>query len=175
MSILHLILVSVVILRLFELIHSYRNAKRLLDNGGVEYGSKHYPLLVLIHVSWLISIWWVVPSATEPSLELLSVFILLQIFRFWIIASLGPYWTTRVISSNDFPIINRGPYRFMKHPNYLVVCAEIAVLPMVFGAVEIATIFSILNAAALAWRIKIEENALEPRRNNKIPNHSGSL
>ena len=172
MSILHLILVIVAVLRLIELIHSYRNAKRLLENGGVEYGRKHYPLLVLIHLSWLISIWLVVPSDTNPSIGLLSVFITLQICRFWVIASLGPYWTTRVISSNDFPIIVNGPYRFMKHPNYLVVCGEIAVLPLVFGAVEIATIFSILNAAVLIWRIKIEENALELRRNKDVSNHT---
>ncbi len=172
MSILHLILVIVVVLRLVELIHSYRNAKRLLENGGIEYGRKHYPLLVLIHLSWLISIWLVVPSDTNPSIGLLSVFITLQICRFWVIASLGPYWTTRVISSNDFPIIVNGPYRFIKHPNYLVVCGEIAVLPLVFGAVEIATIFSILNAAALIWRIKIEENALELRRNKGVSDHT---
>ncbi len=172
MSILHLILVTVVLLRLVELIHSYRNAKRLLESGGVEYGRKHYPLLVLIHISWIISIWLVVPSETEPSLGLLCVFIALQFCRFWVIASLGRYWTTRVISSNDFPIVVRGPYRFMKHPNYLVVCAEIAVLPLVFGAVAIAIIFSILNAAALIWRIKIEESALELRRNNDVSNHS---
>jgi len=172
LSILHLILVIVVVLRLVELIHSYRNAKRLLENGGIEYGRKHYPLLVLIHLSWLISIWLVVPSDTNPSIGLLSVFITLQICRFWVIASLGPYWTTRVISSNDFPIIVNGPYRFIKHPNYLVVCGEIAVLPLVFGAVEIATIFSILNAAALIWRIKIEENALELRRNKGVSDHT---
>jgi len=172
LSILHLILVIVAVLRLIELIHSYRNAKRLLENGGVEYGRKHYPLLVLIHLSWLISIWLVVPPDTDPSIGLLSVFITLQICRFWVIASLGPYWTTRVISSNKFPIIVNGPYRFMKHPNYLVVCGEIAVLPLVFGAVEIATIFSILNAAVLIWRIKIEENALELRRNKDVSNHT---
>ena len=172
MSILHLILVIVVVIRLVELTHSYRNAKRLLENGGIEYGRKHYPLLVLIHLSWLISIWLVVPSDTNPSIGLLSVFITLQICRFWVIASLGPYWTTRVISSNDFPIIVNGPYRFIKHPNYLVVCGEIAVLPLVFGAVEIATIFSILNAAALIWRIKIEENALELRRNKGVSDHT---
>ena len=172
MSALHLILITVVALRLGELVHSYRNAKRLLKRGGVEYGRKHYPLLVLIHVSWLISIWLVVPSDTDPILGLLYVFIGLQICRFWVIATLGPYWTTRVISSNDFPIIVRGPYRFMKHPNYLVVCAEIAILPLVFGATEIAIIFSILNAAALVWRIRIEENALAMRGNKDIPNQS---
>ena len=163
---------TVVSFRLVELIHSYRNAKRLLESGGVEYGRKHYPLLVLIHISWIISIWLVVPSETEPSLGLLSVFIALQFCRFWVIASLGRYWTTRVISSNDFPIIVRGPYRFMKHPNYLVVCAEIAVLPLVFGATELAIVFSILNAAALVWRIRIEENALEMRRNKDIAKQS---
>ena len=163
---------TVVLFRFVELIHSYRNAKRLLESGGVEYGRKHYPLLVLIHISWIISIWLVVPSETEPSLGLLSVFIALQFCRFWVIASLGRYWTTRVISSNDFPIIVRGPYRFMKHPNYLVVCAEIAVLPLVFGATELAIVFSILNAAALVWRIRIEENALEMRRNKDIAKQS---
>ena len=88
---------------------------------------------------------------------------LVQPLRIWIIASLGPYWTTRIITVPGEPLVRRGPYRFFRHPNYIVVCAEIGVLPLAFGAVEIAIVFSILNAALLSWRIRVEERALQGR------------
>jgi methyltransferase len=81
-----------------------------------------------------------------------------------VVASLGPYWTTRIITLPDAPLVRRGPYRFLRHPNYVVVAAEIAVLPLVFGAWPIALVFSLLNAVMLAWRIRIEEQALASRR-----------
>lgn len=89
---------------------------------------------------------------------------MLQVLRVWTVASLGGYWTTRVISLPGAPLVRHGPYRFLRHPNYAIVCAEIAVLPLAFGAVELAIVFSILNAALLSWRIRVEERALASRR-----------
>ena len=84
--------------------------------------------------------------------------------RVWVITTLGPYWTTRVISSSEFPLIRNGPYRFVRHPNYWVVTAEIAVLPLCLGAWQWAVVFSVLNAVLLWWRIRIENEALSLRK-----------
>jgi len=105
-----------------------------------------------------------IPPSTTPNWCLLGVYGLLQLARIWIVATLGPYWTTRIVTVPGAPLVRRGPYRFLRHPNYAVVCAEIAVLPLAFHAVEIAIVFSILNAALLSWRIRVEERALAQRR-----------
>ena len=147
-------------------IRDSRNTTRLIARGGVEFGRKHYPLFVLLHGSWLASLLLVVPVEAKASIELLALFVLLQFCRLWVIVSLGPYWTTRVISGPLFPVVRRGPYRIMKHPNYAVVCAEIAVLPLAFGAWELALLFSALNAVLIYWRIKIETAAIAARRSD---------
>ena len=95
---------------------------------------------------------------------LLAVFVVLQGLRVWVLATLGPYWTTRIISVPGAPLVRRGPYRLFRPPNYMVVAGEILVLPLVFGEVWIAIAFSLANAALLAWRIRQEETGLTPRR-----------
>ena len=105
-----------------------------------------------------------IPANSPSNTLLLLGFVALQFCRLWIIASLGPYWTTRIISAPEFPRVVRGPYRWVKHPNYIVVTAEIAVLPIAFEAWEIAVLFSALNGGLLIWRIKIEEHALAQRQ-----------
>jgi methyltransferase len=149
--------------RIAELAHAARNTRALLARGGVETGAGHYPLLVLLHGAWLASLLFLVPADTPPSWNWLGAFALLQALRLWIIQSLGPFWTTRIITLPDAPLVRRGPYRLLRHPNYVVVTAEIAVLPLAFGAWRIAAIFSVLNLALLAWRVRIEERALAPR------------
>jgi methyltransferase len=96
------------------------------------------------------------------------VFLILQGARLWVLVSLGRYWTTRVITVPGAPLVRRGPYRYFRHPNYLVVVAEIAVLPIAFGAWVVAVVFSALNAALLAWRISLEDQALAPRRQGSL-------
>ena len=123
-----------------------------------------YPFIVLLHTAWLASMAIFIPPFTLPNWWLLGLYVALQPLRLWTIASLGPYWTTRIITVPGAPLVRTGPYRFFRHPNYVVVCAEIAVLPLAFGAVEIAIIFSILNASLLSWRIRTEERALATRR-----------
>ena len=163
-SIATVVVALVALERLFELLLARRNTRALLDAGAVEVGSGHYPLIVVLHAAWLISILATVPAETGVSVPLLALFAILQGFRAWVLLSLGPYWTTRVITVPGAPLVRRGPYRFLRHPNYVVVAAEIAVLPLAFGAWTVALVFSALNAALLAWRISVEDRALAPRR-----------
>ncbi len=145
--------------RLGELWLANRNTRRLLSDGALEHGAGHYPLIVAVHVLWLAALWWLAPG--EPvSIPLLSLFALLQLARLWVIATLGRRWTTRIIILPDAPLVKRGPYRLLDHPNYAIVVLEIAVLPLVFGLPGVALIFTILNAAVLAIRIAAENKAL---------------
>jgi len=105
-----------------------------------------------------------VPAAAPPVWPLLSLFVLLQLGRLWVISSLGRYWTTRIITLPDTPLVRTGPFRYLRHPNYLLVIAEIAMLPLAFGAIAIATVFSALNLVLITRRIRIEESVLAPRR-----------
>ena len=156
-------LLLVALQRLGELFYAKRNTARLLAKGGQEVGAAHYPLIVLLHAAWLIAIALSVPATMPPHWPLLGFFLLLQAGRLWVIASLGPYWTTRIVTLPEAPLVNRGPYRFLKHPNYVIVALEIAVLPLAFGAWQLALIFSLLNAAVLTLRIKVENRALAER------------
>lgn len=162
--ILWIVLALVALQRVVELFYSARNTRRLLAQGGVEHGAIQYPFFILLHAAWLASMAVLIPARTVPNWWLLGIYALLQPFRVWTIASLGPYWTTRVITVAGAPRLRRGPYRIFRHPNYVIVCAEIFILPFAFGAVDIAILFSFLNAWLLSWRIRIEELALALRR-----------
>ena len=137
--------------------------KRLLAEGGREYGRRHYPLFILLHGGWLIAIAMMAQPAANPDLLLLGGFITSQFFRFWTLASIGRWWTTRIISAPDFPRVRKGPYRFIPHPNYAVVVVEIALLPLLLGAPMVALVFSLANAMLLTWRIRVEAAVLKER------------
>lgn len=158
--ILYIVLALVVLQRVVELLYAARNTRRLIARGGIESGAVQYPLFILLHAAWLASMAIFIPPSTIPNWYLIGLYVLLQPFRIWTIASLGPYWTTRIITLAGTPRVRRGPYRIFRHPNYVIVCAEIAILPLAFGSREIAILFSFLNAALLSWRIRIEERAL---------------
>ena len=153
------ILALVTLQRLGELLLSNRNTKRLLATGAHEVGAGHYPLIIAVHALWLASLWWLAPFRPVDGFWL-AMFVLLEIGRIWVLASLGQRWTTRIIVLPQAPLVRRGPYRFVDHPNYVVVVGEIAVLPLVFGLWQVALIFSLLNAAVLAVRIREENKAL---------------
>ena len=153
------ILALVTLQRLGELWLSNRNTQRLLAQGGREHGRAHYPLIVAVHALWLAVLWWLAPGRPVEALWL-ALYVLLQVARIWVLASLGPRWTTRIIVLPGAPLVKAGPYRFVSHPNYVVVAGEIAVLPLVFGLWPVALIFSSLNAAILAIRIREENRAL---------------
>lgn len=150
--------------RLWELWLADRNTKRLLADGAVEVGAAHYPLFVVLHASWLAAIAIVTPWTAVPNLWWLGLYVLLQFGRLWVISTLGRFWTTRIITLPGAPLETRGPYRFIRHPNYVVASLEILVLPLVFGQVWIALVWSVANALLVAWRIRIEDRALQDRR-----------
>ncbi|MCH9020614.1 MAG: hypothetical protein IIA73_09655 [Proteobacteria bacterium] len=132
----------------------------MLARGAVESGARHYPLFIVLHAAWLVDLVLRVPADTAVNLPLLAAFAALQGVRLWVIMSLGERWTTRVIVPPGEPPVTKGPYRYMKHPNYAVVVAEIAVVPLMFGAWATAALFSVLNLALLRHRIRVEEAAL---------------
>ncbi|MDA0787196.1 MAG: isoprenylcysteine carboxylmethyltransferase family protein [Proteobacteria bacterium] len=160
----YLLIGLIVVQRLIELAIARINTRRLLAEGAVEVGASHYPLIVLLHAAWFVSLLVFVPGDSLIDPILLGVFILLQLGRVWVLTSLGRYWTTRIITMPGAPLVRRGPFRLVRHPNYLIVEAEIIVVPMIAGAWELAIIFGIANAAVLALRIRVEEQALKARR-----------
>ena len=156
----NLIILALVTLQRFgELWLSNRNTRRLLAEGAREHSPAHYPLIVAVHLLWLAALWWLAPNRPVDGFWL-GFFVAIEIFRVWVLATLGPRWTTRIIVLPGAPLVRRGPYRFVNHPNYLVVVLEIAVLPLVFGLWQVAAIFSLLNAAVLSVRIRAENHAL---------------
>jgi methyltransferase len=153
------ILAFVTFERVFELWLARRNTSRLLEQGAAEHGRAHYPAIVAVHTFWLASLWWLAPSHPVDAFWL-ALFVLLELARVWVLTTLGRRWTTRIIVLPDAPLVTRGPYRFVNHPNYWVVIGEIAVLPLVFGLWPVALVFTPLNAAVLTVRIRAENAAL---------------
>jgi len=146
--------------RAAEIAFAARNTSRLMAQGAVEVDAGSYPWFIVLHAAWFGSLALLVPASTPPSWPLLGVFAALQLARLWVIATLGARWTTRIIVLPGTPRVIRGPYRYLRHPNYAIVAAEIAVLPLAFGAVLTALAFSAANLALLARRIAIEDRAL---------------
>ena len=159
MSFASTILLLVTLQRLGELVLSRYNTSRLLARGAIEVGAGHYPLIVSVHAAWLIAL-WIWGRDQEVILLALAGFIVLQGLRLWILATLGPRWTTRIIVLPGEPLVASGPYRYLAHPNYAVVAGEIALLPLALHLPLLALIFTALNAAVLAIRLRIESRAL---------------
>jgi methyltransferase len=153
------LLAFVTLQRLVELPIARANSRRLLAAGGYEAGSGHYPLIVALHASWLLTLWWLAPGR-PINLPFLALFVFIEAARVWVLRTLGQRWTTRIIVVPGETLVARGPYRFVNHPNYWVVTGEIAVLPLIFGLWQVALIFSVLNAAILTIRIRAENRAL---------------
>jgi methyltransferase len=157
------ILGLVTLQRAGELVLSHYNTRRLLARGAVEVAPGHYPLMVAVHAAWLIAL-WVLGHDQPINIIALLFYLALQGLRFWVMRTLGPRWTTRIIVLPEAPLVAAGPYRFLSHPNYAVVIGEIAVLPLVLGLPAIAVIFTILNAGVLMIRIRAENRALAASR-----------
>jgi methyltransferase len=162
MTLAYAIMAFVTLQRLSELAIARRNTARLLAGGAHEVGARHYPVMVAMHTAWL-AVLWVTVGDRNVSMPLLVLFGLLQLMRIWVLATLGPRWTTRIIVTPDATLVAKGPFRFLRHPNYAVVTAEIAVLPLAFGLTGIAALFTVLNAAMLYVRIGAENRALYAR------------
>ncbi len=160
MSFAVLVLGLVTLQRLSELVLARRNTRRLLAKGAVEVAARHYGLIVALHAAWITGL-WLLAWDNPVNKAWLALFIALQLVRVWVLRTLGERWTTRIIVLPGEPLVRRGPYRFLSHPNYAVVIAEIAVLPLAFGLPVYALVFSIFNAAVLSIRIRAEAGALK--------------
>lgn len=154
-----LLLAVVTLERLAELWLARRNTRALMSKGAVEVAPGHYPLIVLLHAAWLAGL-WLLGWQQSVGTGWLVIFMLLQVLRVWVLMTLGPRWTTRIIVQPGLPLVVKGPYRLLSHPNYVVVVGEIAVLPLCLGLPWYALAFSLANAAVLTIRIRAEDAAL---------------
>ncbi|GAF13501.1 alkylpyrone O-methyltransferase [Bacillus sp. JCM 19046] len=154
----------IIVQRLVEVKLAQQNERWIKAQGGVEAGKDHYPWMVALHVAFFISL-LIEVTITPVSFQLLSVIAFLivlfaQVIRIWALSSLGRYWNTKIIVLPEAPVVEKGPYRFLRHPNYTVVILEVAFIPLLFQAYVTAIVFTILNAWMLSVRIKAEEAAL---------------
>jgi methyltransferase len=144
--------------RAIELVIATRHTRALLARGAYEVGASHYPIMVAMHATWLASL-WIFGFGRPLSLPFLAFFVVLQLGRVWVLATLGERWTTRIIVLPGAAPIVSGPFRFVRHPNYLVVALEIPCVPLALGLVWVALVFGAANLAMLAWRIRSENGA----------------
>lgn len=163
------IILAVALQRIAELQYAKRNTTRLLAEGAVEYGARHYPLFFLLQGAWLGALLFLTPANVAIHWGLLAIFMVLQSARLWVIITLGRYWTTRIISLADAPLVTAGPYRWLRHPNYVVVAAEVVVLPLVFEQWWIAFAAGLTTALLLRHRISVEEAVLSDRAGRTPP------
>lgn len=154
-----LLLVVVTLQRIGELVVARHNMRKLMARGAVEVGSGHYPLIVAVHAAWLLSL-WLFGRHQSVNVAALALYLALQGLRCWVLWTLGSRWTTRIIVLPGEPLVAAGPYRWMSHPNYAVVVGEIAVLPWALDLPWLAVVFTVLNAAVLAIRLRAENRAL---------------
>ena len=161
-----LLLLAVAVERLAELLLSLRHARWALDRGGVETGQGHYPWMVLLHTGLLVGCLVEVVAADRPFVPglgwpMLALVLLAQGLRWWCIGTLGERWNTRVIVVPGLPLVQRGPYSVLRHPNYVAVVVEGFALPLVHTAWVTAVVFSVLNGWLLTVRIRCEQRALD--------------
>ena len=154
----------VLLQRGLEEIYSARNTSRLLAEGGREAGRDYYPVVAITHLGWIAAIFLLIPAASPIIVPLLVLYLALQVVRYWVIATLGRYWTHRIITLENAPVVRAGPYRYLRHPNYAVTIAETFLLPLVFGDAAVAVIFGCVWSAVLYYKILLEDAALAERR-----------
>jgi len=151
--------------RLLELTIARRNERFMKEKGAIEFGGEHYPWMVIIHTSFIVSMILEVSflnhTLTHVWPILLLIFIITQMIRVWTIKTLGRYWNTKILVLPGAKVVKKGPYHFIRHPNYLIVTLELLTIPLMFNAWVTAVVFSILNSLILSIRIPIEEKALE--------------
>jgi len=145
--------------RIYELGLARRNTQRLLAAGAYEIGAGHYPTMVAMHATWLVTLWvfgWNRPLVPA----FVALYVVLQVARIWVLRTLGPRWTTRIIVLPGAPRITAGPYRFVDHPNYVVVALELPCVSFALGLWLHGFVFGVLNLAMLSWRIRVEQKGL---------------
>ena len=153
----------IILLRIGELILSRSNERWLLQNGAIEYGQKHYPYIVALHVLFIVAL--IIEYSTKQtasfSMFFLVLYFLLLAFKARVITTLGKFWNTKIYHIQGFPLMKNGVYKYIKHPNYLIVIAEIAIIPLVFQLYFTAIVFTLLNAIMLSVRVKEENKVLK--------------
>jgi len=161
-----IIFLSIIIIqRISELILSKRNENYLISKCAIEYDKEGYKYIVLMHNLFFISVItefvFLERHINEYWKILLIIFICTQLLRYWAIFSLGKRWNTKILVLENLELVHKGPYRYLKHPNYLAIIIEIAIISLLFSCYYTAVVFSILNLIVLKRRIRIEEEALE--------------
>jgi methyltransferase len=159
-----LVAVAVLLQRGLEELYSRRNTANLLAKGGREVGRAYYPVVAVSHLAWIAGIFLLLPPASPVIWWLAAVYVALQVVRVWVIASLGPFWTHRIITVAGIATVRRGPYRWIRHPNYAVTVAETFLLPLVFGGWGVALIMTAIWVAVIRYKIVLEDQALAERR-----------
>ncbi len=159
-----IVAVIILIQRAAEEVYSTINTRRALKAGAHEAGRDYYPVVAVTHLAWIASIYFLIPSAAPVIWPAAVLYVLLQVARYWIISSLGPYWTHRIIVRDGEPIVRTGPYRYVRHPNYLVVIAETVVLPMAFAQYALGIIMGFIIGAVILYKQRLEEQTLAARR-----------
>ncbi|MBX9592583.1 MAG: hypothetical protein K2X43_25120 [Hyphomonadaceae bacterium] len=147
-----------------EEVYSARNTRALLAEGGFEVGRDYYPVVAVTHLAWIAALFFLLLPDAPVSIALLGLYLALQVVRYWVIATLGRYWTHRIITLRSAPIVRRGPYRYLSHPNYAVSIGETFLLPGVFGGWALAVIMTAVWSAVLYYKILLENRALAERR-----------
>lgn len=154
----------ILVQRGLEEAYSARNTARLIAAGGREAARDYYPVVAITHLAWIAAIFLLISPASPILWPLLALYLLLQVARYWVIATLGRYWTHRIITLDDAPIVREGPYRYLRHPNYVVTIAETFLLPLVFADAAVAVIFGCVWSAVIYYKILLEDAALSKRR-----------
>ncbi|WP_339254679.1 isoprenylcysteine carboxyl methyltransferase family protein [Sporosarcina sp. FSL W8-0480] len=166
------IVISIVILqRLIELLVARRNEKWMKDHGAFEAGATHYPFMVGMHILFFISLFLEVLFLNRQLSSiwpvLLAIFLATQLLRIWCLASLGKFWNTKIIVLPNAQVVRKGPYKWIRHPNYIIVATELLILPLLFNAFFTAALFTLLNCWMMTVRIPTEEKALKEATNYK--------
>ena len=147
-----------------EEVYSAYNTRALIKAGAKEVGRSYYPVVATTHLAWIASLFFLIPVTATASYVAAAIYLALQGIRYWVIATLGRFWTHRIYTLENAPITRRGPYRYVRHPNYAVTIAETFLLPAVFGAVALGIIMGAVWTAVLAYKIELENEALSARR-----------
>jgi methyltransferase len=155
---------AVLVQRAGEQIYASRNMRRLIAAGAREEGKAFYPVVAVSHLAWIASIFFLIPPDAVVVWPAVALFVLLQPVRYWSIAALGRFWTYRIVTLDSAPIVETGPFRWIRHPNYAVSIAETLILPLAFGAVAVAAIMTAVYGVVTHYKITLEDRALAPRR-----------
>jgi methyltransferase len=154
--------------RALEELHAQRNTRRLFEQGAHEEGREYFSVVATAHLSWVASLALLIPGSAQVYMFLLILFLALQPLRYWIIATLGCYWTHRIVTLPSAPIVTKGPYRYLRHPNYVLTLAETFLLPVAFGQIALGVIFTAIWGAVLHYKILLEDRAISIRRETAV-------